>query len=109
MITRLACLPLLAMPVIAMAGSWSDSSPEYPTYSSLDASYLSAANASQQTAGQSNLAKNSLLVAKVAAFFVTGHYIVSPTLSLTYQTEPADNDIVSKAEACGRLGLHLRF
>lgn len=110
MITRLVCLPLLVMPALALAGNWSESTPEYPAQSSLDSNYLLHGISAQQAAAeQSRVMRSSLRLAKVAAFFISGHYAVSPVLSLTYRTEASDTDMVSKAEACSRLGVHLRF
>lgn len=109
MITRLVCLPLLVMPALALAGNWSESTPEYPTQSSLDSNYLLHGLSGQQAAEQSRVMRSSLQVAKVAAFFISGHYAVSPVLSLTYRTEASDTDMVSKAETCSRLGVHFRF
>lgn len=109
MIIRLVCLPLLALPAFAMADSWSESMPEYPTSSSLDNALPVSAAGQQAAAGQSRATRSGQQVAKVAAFFITGQYALTPVLSLTYRTEATDSDMVSKAEACSRLGVHLRF
>lgn len=111
MMTRLACLALLALPAAAMAGNWTGDAGDHPSQAQPDYGYLAQhANPQPARASQEKVVRGGLQIAKVAAFFVTGQYSLSPTLSLSYRNEPADTtDMVSRAESCSRLGLHYRF